>query len=54
MRRSKYLKSRTPEEKEVYMKQKKYCSRLYIKERKLYFTNLDLTNIVLKNYERNL
>ena len=40
-----YLKNITPENKEVYKKQKKYCSKLYKKERKSYYTNLDLKNI---------
>ena len=48
MRRSnlenKYLKSRNPESKEAYKKQKNYCSRLYKKERKMYYSNLDLKN----------
>ena len=52
MRRSnlenKYLKSRNPENKEAYKKQKNYCSRLYKKERKMYYSNLDL-----KNYKDN-
>ena len=49
MRRSnleyKYLKNRTPENQEVYKKPKNYCSRLYKKERKSYYTNLDFKNI---------
>ena len=48
MRRSnlenKYLKSRNPENKEAYKKQKNDCSRLYKKERKMYYSNLDLKN----------
>ena len=49
MRRSnlenKYLKNRTPENKLLYRRQKNYCSRLYKKERKMYYANLNLTKI---------
>ena len=37
MLESKYLKNRNSENKEVYRKQKNYCSRLYKKERKIRF-----------------
>ena len=46
---SKYLKNRNSENKEVYRKQKNYCSRLYKKERKKYYAKLDLKNITENN-----
>ena len=42
---NKYLKNRTPENKLVYRRQKNYCSRLYKKESKRYYANLNLTKI---------
>ena len=49
MRRSnlqtKYFKTRTPESLKKYRKQKNYCSRLYKKERKAFFSNLKVSNI---------
>ena len=49
MRRSnvegKYLKSRDPEVKKLYKKQKHYCSWLYKKGKKKYYSKLDLRNI---------
>lgn len=49
MRRSnlegKYFKTRDPEIKALYKKQKKYCSRLYKKERKKYYAKLDSKKI---------
>ena len=49
MRRSflkhKYYKNGTDESKRSYKKQKNYCSRLYKKERKNYYANLDLKNV---------
>ena len=40
-----FLKNRCPENKTAYRKQRNYCSRLYKKERKKYYANLDLKNI---------
>ena len=49
MRRSalenKYHRYRTPEHNLAYKKQKNYCSRLYKKERKNFYANLNLTDI---------
>ena len=49
MRRSnlanKFLKTGTPESNITYKKQKNYCSRLYKKERKKFYCNLDAKNI---------
>ena len=49
MRRSqlenKYQKNRTEENKTFYKKQRNFCSKLYKKERKKYFSNLDPTSI---------
>ena len=42
---NKYLNNRTPENKLLYRRQKDYCSRLYNKERKMYYSNLNLTKI---------
>ena len=42
---NKYLNNRTPENKLLYRRQKNYCSRLYKKERKMYYANLNLTKI---------
>ena len=38
---SNYIKNRNSENKEVYRKQKSYCSRLYKKERKKYYAKLE-------------
>ena len=38
---SKYLKNRAIENKTKYKKQKNYCNRLYKKERKYFYSNLD-------------
>ena len=50
MRRSalenKYYKSKSLKDKEVYKKQRKFCNRLYKRERRKYFNNLNLENIV--------
>ena len=57
MRRSnlenKYLKNRSPANREVYKKQKDYCGRIYKKERKSYY-NLDLENITDNKNSGNL
>ena len=49
MRRSalenKYHRYRTPKHNLAYKKQKNYCSRLYKKERKKFYANLNLTDI---------
>ena len=49
MRRSKlqtiYFKKRKPESLRKYQKQKNYCSKLYKKERKAFFSNLNPSNI---------
>ena len=49
MRRSflknKYYKNGTDESKSSYKKQNNYCSRLYKKEKKNYYANLDLKNV---------
>ena len=42
---NKYYKYRTPEHGRAYKKQKNYCNRLYKRERKKYFSNLNLNNI---------
>ena len=42
---NKYYKNRTPENKEVYKKQKNYCSRLLKREKSEYYSKLDLKNI---------
>ena len=50
MRRSqletKYYKSKSPDDKKVYKKQKNYVSRLYKKEMKKFYHNLDLKNFL--------
>ena len=50
MRRSeleaKYFKQKTNETLKAYKKQKNYCSRLYKKERKKFFENLNLSFVV--------
>ena len=40
-----YLKKKTPESYKKYKKQKNYCSRLYKKERKKFFSNLNSSKI---------
>ena len=49
MRRSalenQYHKNSTPENNAIYRKHKNYCSKLYKKERKKYYTNLNLRDI---------
>ena len=40
---SKFLKHKTPESRQIYTKQRNYCSRLYKKERKKYYNNLNNT-----------
>ena len=42
---NRYYKSKTEESLRAYKKQKNFCSRLYKKERKKYYTNLDLRKI---------
>ena len=39
-----YFKKRTPESLKKYKKQKNYCSKLYKKERKAFFSNLNPSN----------
>ena len=43
---TKYFKTRTPKSLKKYRKQKKFCSRLYKKERKTFFNNLKVSNII--------
>ena len=40
-----YIKKKTPEAFSKYKKQKNYCSRLYKKERKKYFSNMNLSDV---------
>ena len=42
---NRYQKSKTEESLRAYKQQKNFCSRLYKKERKKYYTNLDLKKI---------
>ena len=42
---NKYLRNNTTENKIHYKKQKKFCSRLYKKERKKFYSNLEINNI---------
>ena len=42
---NKYYKYRTPVHWQAYKKQKNYCNRLYKRERKRYYSNLNLSNI---------
>ena len=42
---NKYYKYRTPVLWQAYKKQKNYCNRLYKRERKRYYSNLNLSNI---------
>ena len=50
MKRSKleneYIKKKTSESLRIYKKQKNYCSRLYKRERKSYYNNLHVTDII--------
>ena len=41
----KYYKNSSPENNKAYRKQKKFCSKLYKRERKKYYSNLDIKNI---------
>ena len=40
----KYLKNKTNENRIRYKKQKKFCSTLFKKERKKYYSNIELKN----------
>ena len=40
-----FYKDRNPENQKAYKKQKNYCSRLYKKERKKYYANLNIDKI---------
>ena len=40
-----YFKKRIPESLKKYQKQKNYCGKLYKKERKAFFSNLNSSNI---------
>ena len=42
---NKYYKYRSPVHWQAYKKQKNYCNRLYKRERKRYYSNLNLSNI---------
>ena len=42
---SKFLKHKTPESRQIYTKQRNYCSRLYKKERKKYYNSLNINKI---------
>ena len=42
---NKYYQYRTPEYGRAYKRQKNYCNRLYKRERKKYYSNLNLKNI---------
>ena len=42
---SKYFKNNTNENKARFKKQKKFCSKLYKKERKKFYSNLELKEI---------
>ena len=42
---NKYYKFRTPVHWQAYNKQKNYCNRLNKRERKIYYSNLNLSNI---------
>ena len=44
----KYFKHSSPANKKAYGKQKNLCSKLYKKERKKYYSNLDIKNITDK------
>ena len=44
----KFYKCQTTENHQAYKKQKNYCNRLYKRERKKYYTNLDLKMITDK------
>ena len=47
---SKYFKNKTNENKARFKKQKKICSKLYKKERKMFYSNLELNEITDNNY----
>ena len=47
---NRYYRDKSDESLRAYKKQKNFCSRLYKKERKKYYTNLDLTNITDKTF----
>ena len=42
---NRFYRDKTDESKKAYKKQKNYCSKLYKKERKRYYANLDVRNI---------
>ena len=42
---NRYYKSKTGESLRAYKKQNNFCSKLYKKERKKYYTNLDINKI---------
>ena len=42
---SKYVKNKTNEKPKSYKKQSNFCSKLYKKERKIYYEMLDLKNV---------
>ena len=42
---NKYYQYRTPEYGRAYKRQNNYCNRLYKRERKKYYSNLNLKNI---------
>ena len=42
---NRFYRDKTDVTKKAYKKQKNYCSRLYKKERKRYYTNLDVRNV---------
>ena len=42
---SKFIKHKTPESRQIYTKQRNYCSRLYKRERKKYYNNLNINKI---------
>ena len=43
----KYLKNRTNENRVRYKKQKKFCSKLYKKEQKKHYSNIELKNFTV-------
>ena len=45
LKESKFLKHKTTESRQIYTKQRNYCSRLYKKERKKYYNNLNNNKI---------
>ena len=42
---SKYHKNKTSENLKIYKKHKNFCSKLYKKERKKYYANLNVKNV---------